>query len=400
MEKNLIVIDDDPQFSELLGEIAKTAGFDSTICNDARDYFDADQRYAVMVLDLHMPSMDGVEVIRRMGTAGHRTQIILVSGYDSGVLHSAEKLAQEHQLNIVGSLTKPLQISDFINMLSGIDMSKQDKQARAQLEDTPISVDEILTAIKQKELVLFYQPQISLADNQVKGVEALIRWQHPVRGLVPPGMFIGIAEREGLMGEITSQVINMAVEQSDEWKKQGISLTISVNVSAENITSLSLPEQLTDLINVHGLDPQSIVLEITESALMGELKTSLDILTRLRMKGFGLSIDDFGTGNSSLVLLHRVPFTELKVDMSFVRYMDTDVDAYSIVETCILLAHKLHMTVVAEGVESEEIQLSLKNLSCDIAQGYHISKPMPAEVFQRWIHSHHQGQALLSEKTD
>ncbi|MCK4711064.1 MAG: EAL domain-containing protein, partial [Gammaproteobacteria bacterium] len=158
--------------------------------------------------------------------------------------------------------------------------------------------------------------------------------------------------------------------------------------SAENITSLSLPEQLSDLIDDYDLDPGSLVIEITESALMGELTTSLDILTRLRMKGFGLSIDDFGTGNSSLVLLHRVPFTELKIDMSFVKYMDTDVDAYAIVETCVMLAHKLHMKVVAEGIENQEIRNSLAKMGCDIGQGYHIARPMPAQQLTKWILSH------------
>jgi len=388
MDKSLIVIDDEPQFADLLSEVAKTAGFETTVCNDAREYFDAAQEFTVMVLDLNMPSMDGVEVIRRMGSLGHHSHLILVSGYDSGVLHSAEKLAEEHQLNVVGSLNKPLQISDFVAMLNSIETEKDSGLSQQHNHASEITVDEVKQAIAEEQLVLYYQPQIDLATNELKGVEALVRWQHPTRGLIPPGIFIPIAETNGLMAELTALVINQAVSQSNEWKQLGFKITVSVNVSAENITSLYLPEHLTDLINDHDLDPQSIVLEITESALMGELKTSLDILTRLRMKGFGLSIDDFGTGNSSLVLLHRVPFTELKIDMSFVRYMDRDVDAYSIVETCVMLAHKLHMSVVAEGVENRKIQLSLRQMGCDIGQGFEISKPMPAEEIPQWILSH------------
>jgi len=384
MNKSLVVIDDDLQFADLLSEIAKTAGFTTTVCNDARDFFSGNDTFQVMVLDLNMPTMDGVEVIRRMGKSGIRAHLVLVSGYDSGVLHSAEKLAEEHHLNVVGSLTKPLQIADFVQMLSSIDIEQDTKQKHKPSTENPITVEEIQQAIHDEQLVLYYQPQIDLSTNILKGVEALVRWQHPERGLLPPGLFIGIAEQEGLMGELTASVINMAVKQSYAWKELGFKITISVNVSAENITSLTLPDHLTDLINDQGLDPQSIVLEITESALMGELKTSLDILTRLRMKGFGLSIDDFGTGNSSLVLLHRVPFTELKIDMSFVRYMDRDVDAYSIVETCVMLAHKLRMDVVAEGVENKKIQKSLKEMGCDIGQGYEIAKPMPAEQLTRW----------------
>lgn len=385
MEKSLIVIDDDPQFADLLSEIARTTGFDTVVCNDARDYFEADRHYNVMVLDLNMPTMDGVEVIRRMGSSGLHSHLILVSGYDSSVLHSAEKLAEEHNLNIVGSLTKPLQVADFIGMLNSVEIDAPVSHVQTSESEAPISVEELRQGINNQEMLLYYQPQIDLATNELKGVEALVRWQHRTRGMVMPGQFIGLAEENGLMGDLTLLVINMAVTQSNEWRNMGFKMTISVNVSPENITSLLLPETLTDLINDHGLNPESIVLEITESALMGELKTSLDILTRLRMKGFGLSIDDFGTGNSSLVLLHRVPFTELKIDMSFVRYMDRDVDAYAIVETCVMLAHKLHMSVIAEGVENRKIQNSLRQMGCDIGQGYGIAKPMPKEELPHWI---------------
>jgi len=385
MSKSLIVIDDDQQFADLLGEIAKAADFDVDVIYDAHDYFAGTKSYSIMVLDLNMPTMDGVEVIRKMGKTGQNTHIILVSGYDDGVLHSAEKLAQEHALNIVGTLSKPLQVSDFMNMLKSIDTDNAFDVYDNRSKTDEITAAEILEGIEQQQMELYYQPQIELRTNTLKGVEALVRWHHPTRGFVPPGMFIEIAEREGLMGELTSYIINMAVKQINEWKNAGIKITVSVNVSAENITSLSLPEHLSDLIQDHGLDPQSVVLEITESALMGELKTALDILTRLRMKGFGLSIDDFGTGNSSLVLLHRVPFTELKIDMSFVKQMDKDLDARAIVETCVMLAHKLNMESVAEGIENENVQKALTMMGCDMGQGFHLAKPMPASDLLQWI---------------
>ncbi|MDH5391828.1 MAG: EAL domain-containing response regulator [Gammaproteobacteria bacterium] len=390
MNNNLIVIDDDTQFSNLLGAAARAAGFETTVCNDAREYFDQGLFYHVMVLDLNMPTMDGVEVIRQLGKAGHKIHLILVSGYDASVLHSAVKLAEEHHLNVVGSLTKPLQISVFINMLSTIDLADHDIPYPIGLQQETITAQELLEGIKSQQMILFYQPQIALDNNALAGVEALVRWQHPTKGLITPAMFIALAEAEGMMDELTTSIINMAIHQSNIWKTQGLNITVSVNVSAKNITSLSLPEQLTEQINHHGLNPGSIMLEITESALMGELKTSLDILTRLRMKGFGLSIDDFGTGNSSLVLLHRVPFTELKIDMSFVKHMIADADAYSIVETCVMLAHKLNMTVVAEGIESDEIQKSLAGLGCNIGQGYHIAKPMPAAELTDWVRTHNK----------
>lgn len=381
----MIIIDDDQQFADLLSEIAKTAGFHSDVCLDAREYFAAPREAMLMVLDLNMPCMDGIEVLRQLSVLRFSAPIILVSGYDSGVLHSAQKLAEEHHLNVIGSLTKPLAIVDFMQMIQSVRPSAMvAKQVKA--EQQPITAEELLQAINNQEIVLFFQPQIDLISGALTGVEALARWQSPSRGLVSPADFIPLAERQGLMGEMTSAIIQQAVTQSNKWKKKGLDIPISVNVSAENITSLSLPEQLTDLMSMNGLKPESIVLEITESALMGELATSLDILTRLRMKGFELSIDDFGTGSSSLVLLHRVPFTELKIDMSFVKNMVADVDAFAIVETCVMLAHKLHMRVVAEGVENQHILDALKSMQCDIGQGYHIGKPMPAEQFMAWHH--------------
>ncbi|MDH5517057.1 MAG: EAL domain-containing response regulator [Gammaproteobacteria bacterium] len=385
MKKTLIVIDDDQQFANLLATAASTAGFEASVCNDAREYFQREQSYSIMVLDLNMPTMDGVEVIRRLGKGGHQVQLILVSGYDASVLHSAEKLAEEYHLNIVGSLSKPLQISLFIKMLSAINIIEYVKPSQRQDQQQAVTAAELSHAIKHQQLVLFYQPQINLQTNKLTGVEALVRWQHPVRGLIAPGEFIALAENVGMMDQLTASILKMAIEQINLWKKQGLNIAVSINVSAKNITSLSLPEQLTEQINNHGLDPGSITLEITESALMGELKTSLDILTRLRIKGFGLSIDDFGTGNSSLVLLHRIPFSELKIDMSFVKNMQRDKDACSIVETCVMLAHKLDMTVVAEGIENEAIQSSLKQLGCDIGQGFHIGRPVPAAELTAWL---------------
>lgn len=385
MNKKLIVIDDDEQFSKLLGVASKTAGFDTTVCNDARDYFEQGLSYHVMVLDLNMPTMDGVEVIRQLGKTGHKVHLILVSGYDSSVLHSAEKLAEEHHLNVVGSLTKPLQIPVFMQMLTAIDVLDQETDFTHEQQQETITASELKDAINNQQMVLHYQPKIDLKNTCLAGVEALVRWQHPTRGLIAPGLFIGLAEETGLMDDLTSSIINMAIHQSNVWKKEGLSIPVSVNVSAKNITSLSLPEQLTEQINNNGLDPSLITLEITESALMGELTTSLDILTRLRMKGFGLSIDDFGTGNSSLVLLHRIPFSELKIDMSFVKNMHRDTDAHSIVETCVMLAHKLNMTVVAEGIEDENIQNTLTQLDCNIGQGFHIAKPMPAQNLSVWL---------------
>ena len=185
-------------------------------------------------------------------------------------------------------------------------------------------------------------------------MEALVRWLHPERGLIYPDEFIWLAEKEGLMEDLTRTVIDQSVHQEQQWQNNVKWICVSVNISAIDITSLKLPEQLAELLEANKLSPSKLTLEVTETALMGELVKSLDILTRLRMKGLGLSIDDFGTGYSSLSQLHRVPFTELKIDQSFVISMLEDEEARAIVKTCVMLGHELKMKVVAEGVESKE----------------------------------------------
>ncbi|NOR51168.1 MAG: EAL domain-containing protein, partial [Gammaproteobacteria bacterium] len=214
---------------------------------------------------------------------------------------------------------------------------------------------------------------------KIIGLEALVRWQHKEHGVIYPDHFIPLAEQHGLIGHLTHWVIGKVVQQERQWQEAGIFVTVSVNISAQDITSLTLPEQLAELLADNLLDPTRLILEVTESALMGKLVTSLDILTRLRLKGVGLSIDDFGTGYSSLSQLHRVPFTELKIDRSFVSNMVEDADARAIVKTCIILGHELKMYVVAEGVETKEQFELLKQLKCDMAQGIFFSKAVSAE---------------------
>ncbi len=385
MSKKLFVIDDDPQLAELLREVAEISGYDAQVHTNAREFFERDADIAdVILLDLNMPIMDGVEVIRELAHKRSESAIILISGYDSSVLHSAQKLAQEHQLKVVASLTKPMRPMDLKHILSNLKLDIPTEELPIKSRETP-AAGELKEAIHTGQLILYYQPQINLKDGSLAGAEALVRWMHPERGIIGPDTFVPLAEQNKLIGELTTAIIVQAMEQSRLWKEMGLSARISVNVSSDNITSLTLPEQLSGLVNSNELNPSLLVLEITESALMSQLITSLDILTRLRMKGFHLSIDDFGTGYSSLSQLHRVPFTELKIDKSFISHMDQDAEAHAIVETCIMLGHKLNMKIVAEGVETPIVKDMLTEMGCDTAQGYLFARPMPAQEMQDWV---------------
>ena len=312
--------------------------------------------------------------------------LILISGFDSGVLHSAQKLATEQGLNFSGSLNKPFRYDELHKLLSGLSIV-QKKLARNIVIEPP-SVDELRNALVNNELLLHYQPKIGLNGGSVAAVEALVRWQHPIHGLLGPDLFIPVAEQHGLIDDLTWVVLEQAMVQCQSWRDQGLIVQVAVNMSANTLKELDLPEQMGKMVQKYGQDPSQLVLEVTETALMQELTKSLDILTRLRMKGFHLSIDDFGTGYSSLVQLYRAPFSEIKIDRSFVLDMDRDKEAYAIIETVIVLGQKLGMKVVAEGVETQVNLEQLTAMGCDLAQGYHIARPQPGDAITAWLVEH------------
>lgn len=391
MKPRIIFLDDDTELLALYKDISSLLGVQADLYSEPERFLaniDTRLNSSLLVLDLSMPMMDGIQVMRELVIREVQPSLVLVSGYDKGVLHSAEQLGKAHGLEILATLSKPIDLEKFellINQYLQKASSALVQEKTPLVADLSISVEELAKAIHQRELFLSYQPKVNLSDGKLVGVEALVRWSHPERGMIYPNSFIGLAESQGLIGDLTYQVIQMAVEQSYQWRQHGFNVPISVNVSADNITSLSLPEQLTDLLSQNMLDSSGLILEVTESVLMEELVTSLDVLTRLRMKGVGLSIDDFGTGFSSLSQLHKIAFTELKIDASFVMSMLKDAESKAIVKTCIMLGHELNMKVVAEGVETAGHWKLLLDLGCDIAQGYYIDKPILAEdIYQRY----------------
>lgn len=389
----IYLLDDEEDLIALYSEAVELAGLKAIGFNRANHFFEQVRVFepgSILVLDLHMPEMDGIEVMRKLAQMEDAPKLILVSGHDEGVLHAAEKLGKAHNLKILASMTKPVSINRLQQLLARHEPDSAGRNHGSQAAVQALTPAELGQAIRDDQLVLHYQPQIEIATGKLFGVEALVRWQHPELGLIYPDRFISLAEQNGLMQALTKWVIEAAVKQEQQWRNEGISLSISANISALDITGLTLPEQLGDLLAEKMLDPTRLTLEVTESALMGELVTSLDILTRLRLKGIGLSIDDFGTGYSSLSQLHRVPFTELKIDLSFVLAMVDDPEARAIVKTCILLGHELNMQVVAEGVETEEHLKLLKLMGCDVAQGYFFSRPMPGSELLSWAEAHQQ----------
>jgi diguanylate cyclase (GGDEF)-like protein len=243
---------------------------------------------------------------------------------------------------------------------------------------------ELPRALERDELVLHYQPKIGLADGRPVGVEALVRWQHPQRGLLSPGEFVPLAERTALIRPLTLWVLERALRQAREWRAEGLELEVAVNLSAASLLDGSVPHDVARLLGASGVPPSGLALEITESLIMADPVRAGEVLRLLNAMGVALSIDDYGTGHSSLAYLKRLPVCELKIDRSFIGAVATDARDASIVRSTVELGHTLGLRVVAEGVEDAAAQRRLAALGCDLAQGYHICRPAPAAEIARW----------------
>lgn len=246
-------------------------------------------------------------------------------------------------------------------------------------------IGELRRAVERDELDLYYQPKLDLATGRVMAAEALVRWHHPRRGFVSPGLFIPFAESTGYIRAISSWVLERAIRQTGEWRRAGLELQISVNLSTKDLLNRELPERLTSALSRHEVPPSAVCLEITESGFMDDPENVLKVLDRLSAIGVSLSIDDYGTGYSSLTYLMRLPVDELKIDRSFVGKLATEADLETIVRSTVDLGHRLEMKVVAEGVEDQESLNVLMRLGCDSVQGYLISPPLPAIDFEAWV---------------
>lgn len=244
---------------------------------------------------------------------------------------------------------------------------------------------DLRTAITRSELVLQYQPKADLEDGRVVGVEALVRWAHPELGMVPPGDFVPLAERSGLIGPLTMYVLEEAMTQSRRWEAEGIRLRVAVNLSARNLHDPSLPSGIGELLERTGMSAEWLDLEITESTIMTDSQRALGVLTKLSEMGLRIAIDDFGTGYSSLAYLSRFPVSELKIDRALIVNIERSEHDAVIVRSTADLARALGLTVVAEGVETAQVWAALQRLGCDLAQGYYVSPPVPADTLTSWL---------------
>jgi EAL domain-containing protein (putative c-di-GMP-specific phosphodiesterase class I) len=319
--------------------------------------------------------------MRHIGEADIPVSVIISSALDSALISSVETMTKAFGITLLGAIEKPV-TPEKLRAL--IDRYAPPKAKTRKAAGPAIPLEEIKRGLSAREFEPFFQPKVSLTDGSVVGAEALARWRHPQKGVLAPYAFITEMENNGLIDALTWIVLEKSAEMCREWRAKGLQATVSVNLSLKSLSDPGLAERITARVAAQKLETKHVVLEITESAAMTDVAKALENLTRLRMKGFGLSIDDYGTGYSSMQQLSRIPFTELKIDQSFV-FSAVDKEASRVILSSSLdMAQKLKLKVVAEGVETRAHWNLLQSLGCDIAQGYFIAKPMESAAFQDW----------------
>ena len=347
---------------------------------------DSGEPVGLMFFDLDLPRMDGMELVARLAARPASPHLFILSSLEVGIMESVRHMALTYRLSLLGVLSKPLTLDKVTQVLGASPIpSEADGMGHAPTQVLPTSA-EILRALDRDEFECYFQPQLTMRDASLKGVEALVRWRHPDRGLLVPDAFLPrVVEDPDLMSMLTFQLLERLARHWRDWNARGLDLDLSINLSAVSIGTAGFAERILEVVARHRLPPKRLVLEITETASVANLGGTLANLARLRMHGFRLSIDDFGTGYATYVQLERLPFTELKIDLSIIRGITRSRKQSILAKNLIQLGKDLELTTVAEGIESKECWDLLKRLGCTCGQGYYLAAPMPGADLCSWM---------------
>jgi EAL domain-containing protein (putative c-di-GMP-specific phosphodiesterase class I)/CheY-like chemotaxis protein len=377
----LLIVDDEPGVVDFITAAAHQLDYTVASAGTAAEFLTLVDSFrpSLIVMDLHLPDGDGVELLRMLVARGFKAPILIMSGVDERVLAAAHELGTSQGLKMYGTLAKPVLLGDLRMKLAAAAQTKQSRTLEA---------DDLRRGIAAGEIVPYYQPKASLTERGwiIDGVEALARWQHPRLGLVMPDEFVPLAERTGAIGDLTSSVLTAALAQVRAWNDEHLKLSCAVNLPPTLVTDLSFPDRVAALLGRYSLDGSQLVLEITETATMQNPTMTMDILTR----------DDFGTGYSSLTQLYQMPFNEMKIDKSLVLNVPHSREANTMVGSLIELGHNLGLKICAEGVENRAALDMLAILRCDRCQGFFISRAVPAHDISSLVSHWNRGNPAAS----
>jgi EAL domain-containing protein (putative c-di-GMP-specific phosphodiesterase class I) len=386
----LLVLDDVKGICRLIAHVATEEGWSVYTATKVDEFWPLmrQHRADALVIDLHLGESDGIEVLRALHNDSFLGPIVLISGFDQRVLETARELGESLGLNMAAAMKKPIRVRAMRDVLGRLRRSGTPAAKPTPNNDSSprYTAEDVAGALDRGEMMLHFQPIVESRSLAVAGIEALIRWRHPIRGLVRPDQFIKPAEeRQETIDHLTMWVIQGALEHYQRLKELGLAVPIAVNISGNNLRRREFPDLVAWRVTNSGYSPDVIKFEITESVATGDPQRTMDILARLRLKGFDLAIDDLGTGFSSLSALRHIPFSQLKIDKTFVSEIQTSIDSRAIVKSVIDLAHHMELESVAEGVESEEIAQELIQLGVDQLQGYHYSRPLALTGLIEWL---------------
>tara|TARA_B110000305_G_scaffold88799_1_gene100067 strand:+ start:74 stop:1288 length:1215 start_codon:yes stop_codon:yes gene_type:complete len=395
---SILLVDDEPFILNLTSKILNNLGYENI--KTAQDGNSAllklvtsNSPFDLIICDMNMPEMDGIEFMRRANEAKYSGGFILLSGEDVRLLEIAYSYAKTQNLNILGAIPKPLNPKVLEGMLNSLAAPKE----RTQFSTAEIAIDEdeLRRGIRNQnsdKLLVLYQPKIEVSTGNIIGVEALARWNHGARGILAPVTFLPLAEQAGLMEELTRKIYEKVVSQMNEWHKSGINLIASINFPASSFEDPKLIEYLIAVCKESDVSSSQIVLEISEAEAMRKSAFLVEVLMRLRLKRFDISIDKFGSENMSISALKDMPVTELKVDKAFVSGAVDNSGGRATLEASVALAKNLNMKVVAVGVEEKEHWNLVVELGVDYVQGYFLSKPLSGneitELARNWTGPH------------
>lgn len=338
---------------------------------------------AVIILDLELPEVDGIELLQELAMKNIRPAIIVASSVDEVLIGSVAAMVQALRFPLLGAFRKPCEPASMVDALRRFEqVSEENIQRRPQsLELKPENLSD---AIVNGDINIVYQPKLNLQTGEIAGVEGLARWRLNNKQIISPNIFIPLAEESDLIGALTLKILDQALADMIRWRESGLVVPMAINLSAKCLADRNLASDIIGRVRTQGIPPHLLTFEITESALVVDLAEALANTSRLRLKGFSFSIDDYGTGFSSMQQLTRFPFSELKIDRSFVHGAVNREHLRSILQSAIDMGTRLGITTVAEGVETQQELQLLKSMGCHHVQGYLISRPLTSEQLVEW----------------